>query len=164
MVCAICKQAQQATWCASNQTAAAAVAGQLQHVLSVSLSWASVSRLDPLEQQQHCTDKFAGAAAAAAASAVACSPLELFYGQHNCQVPAAFLVLQSNSLNLLLLLLLCAVDNGLEYAADEVVISNGAKQSIWQGLLASVSPGDEVIIPAPYWVSYPEMVRLAGRV
>eukprot|EP00775_Hariotina_reticulata_P004887 gene4887-5132_t len=56
------------------------------------------------------------------------------------------------------------LDNGLEYAPDEVVVSNGAKQSIWQGLLASVSPGDEVIIPAPYWVSYPEMVRLAGAV
>jgi aspartate/glutamate/aspartate-prephenate aminotransferase len=41
-------------------------------------------------------------------------------------------------------------------------VSNGAKQAIWQALLATVSPGDEVIIPAPYWVSYPEMARLAG--
>lgn len=41
-------------------------------------------------------------------------------------------------------------------------MSNGAKQAIWQALLATVSPGDEVIIPAPYWVSYPEMARLAG--
>jgi bifunctional aspartate aminotransferase and glutamate/aspartate-prephenate aminotransferase len=57
-----------------------------------------------------------------------------------------------------------AVDNGLEYHADEIVVSNGAKQSIWQAVLACVSPGDEVIVPAPYWVSYPEMVRLAGAV
>ena len=55
-------------------------------------------------------------------------------------------------------------DNGLEYGADEVVVSNGAKQSIWQAVLACVSPGDEVIVPAPYWVSYPEMVKLAGGV
>ncbi|KIY92422.1 hypothetical protein MNEG_15541, partial [Monoraphidium neglectum] len=55
-------------------------------------------------------------------------------------------------------------ENGLEYQASEVVVSNGAKQSIWQAVLATVSPGDEVIIPAPYWVSYPEMVRLAGAV
>eukprot|EP00879_Flechtneria_rotunda_P008558 GHRR01008968.1.p1 GENE.GHRR01008968.1~~GHRR01008968.1.p1 ORF type:complete len:247 (+),score=66.71 GHRR01008968.1:184-924(+) len=54
------------------------------------------------------------------------------------------------------------VDNGLEYSPDEVVVSNGAKQAIWQGLLATVSPCDEVIIPAPYWVSYPEMASLAG--
>ncbi|GBG00261.1 aspartate aminotransferase, partial [Raphidocelis subcapitata] len=53
-------------------------------------------------------------------------------------------------------------ENGLDYKASEVVVSNGAKQSIWQAVLATVSPGDEVIIPAPYWVSYPEMVKLAG--
>lgn len=54
-------------------------------------------------------------------------------------------------------------DNGLTYdPASEIVVSNGAKQAIWQALLATVSPGDEVIIPAPYWVSYPEMARLAG--
>ena len=53
-------------------------------------------------------------------------------------------------------------DNGLTYSTDEIVVSNGAKQSIWQAVLATVSPGDEVIIPAPYWVSYPEMVALAG--
>lgn len=50
----------------------------------------------------------------------------------------------------------------MEYKPNEVVVSNGAKQSIWQAILASVSPGDEVIIPAPFWVSYPEMARLAG--
>lgn len=42
------------------------------------------------------------------------------------------------------------------------MVSNGAKQSIQQAVLAVCSPGDEVIIPAPYWVSYPEMARLAG--
>jgi bifunctional aspartate aminotransferase and glutamate/aspartate-prephenate aminotransferase len=53
-------------------------------------------------------------------------------------------------------------ENGLKYAPNEIVVSNGAKQSIWQALLATCSEGDEVIIPAPYWVSYPEMARLAG--
>jgi bifunctional aspartate aminotransferase and glutamate/aspartate-prephenate aminotransferase len=53
-------------------------------------------------------------------------------------------------------------ENGLHYAPDEVVLSNGAKQSIWQALLATCSEGDEVIIPAPFWVSYPEMASLAG--
>jgi aspartate/methionine/tyrosine aminotransferase len=56
------------------------------------------------------------------------------------------------------------VDNGLQYdPASEVVVSNGAKQAIWQALLAAVAPGDDIIIPAPYWVSYPEMARLAGE-
>lgn len=53
-------------------------------------------------------------------------------------------------------------DNGLEYGDDEIVVSNGAKQSISQAVLACVAPGDEVIVPAPFWVSYPEMVKLAG--
>ncbi|PNW87397.1 hypothetical protein CHLRE_02g147302v5 [Chlamydomonas reinhardtii] len=53
-------------------------------------------------------------------------------------------------------------DNGLEYSPDEIVVSNGAKQSIWQAVLATCSPGDEVVIPAPYWVSYTEMARLAN--
>eukprot|EP00892_Ulva_mutabilis_P000578 jgi/Ulvmu1/10520/UM064_0058.1 len=53
-------------------------------------------------------------------------------------------------------------DNGLTYAPNEIVVTNGAKQAIWQAVLATVSPGDEVIVPAPYWVSYPEMVRMAG--
>ena len=53
-------------------------------------------------------------------------------------------------------------ENGLQYEHDEIVISNGAKQSVWQSILAVCSPGDEVVIPAPYWVSYPEMARLAG--
>lgn len=52
-------------------------------------------------------------------------------------------------------------DLGLEYAADQVIVSTGAKQSLINILLALVNPGDEVIIPAPYWVSYPEMVKIA---
>jgi aspartate/methionine/tyrosine aminotransferase len=53
-------------------------------------------------------------------------------------------------------------DNGLEYTADEILCSNGAKQSVAQAVFVLCRPGDEVVIPAPYWVSYPEMVRLAG--
>lgn len=52
-------------------------------------------------------------------------------------------------------------ENGLTYSTDEILVSNGAKQSILQAVLAVCSPGDEVIIPAPFWVSYPEMARLA---
>src|ERR1700687_674183 len=55
-----------------------------------------------------------------------------------------------------------AADNGLTYRAGQVVVSNGAKHSCYNAILATCQPGDEVIIPAPYWVSYPEMVRLAG--
>ena len=53
-------------------------------------------------------------------------------------------------------------DNGLSYRATQIVVSNGAKHSCFNAVLATCQPGDEVIIPAPYWVSYPEMVRLAG--
>ncbi|MQL87046.1 hypothetical protein Taro_019591 [Colocasia esculenta] len=52
-------------------------------------------------------------------------------------------------------------ENGLSYTPDQILVSNGAKQCILQAVLAVCSPGDEVIIPAPYWVSYPEMARLA---
>jgi aspartate aminotransferase len=52
-------------------------------------------------------------------------------------------------------------DNGLDYDPSQIICSNGAKQSVGFGLLAIVNKGDEVIIPAPFWVSYPEMVRLA---
>jgi aspartate aminotransferase len=52
-------------------------------------------------------------------------------------------------------------DNGLEYRPDQVVVSNGAKQSIYNALMVLLDPGDEVLIPFPAWVSYPEMVRLA---
>lgn len=52
-------------------------------------------------------------------------------------------------------------ENNLEYTADQIVVSNGAKQSVCNALLSIVGPGDEVIVPAPYWVSYVEMVKLA---
>src|SRR5881409_1469160 len=55
-----------------------------------------------------------------------------------------------------------AADNGLNYRAAQVIVSNGAKHSCINAILASCQPGDEVIIPAPYWLSYPEMVRIAG--
>lgn len=57
-----------------------------------------------------------------------------------------------------------ACDNGLEYLKSEVVVSVGAKHSLYNAMLALVNPGDEVIIPAPYWVSYPEQAKLAGGV
>lgn len=53
-------------------------------------------------------------------------------------------------------------ENGLDYTTGEVLVSNGAKQSVCNTLMALVNDGDEVIIPAPYWVSYPQMVKLAG--
>jgi aspartate aminotransferase len=52
-------------------------------------------------------------------------------------------------------------ENGLDYKPDQIVCSNGAKQSVCNVLLSIISKGDEVIIPAPYWVSYPEMVTLS---
>ena len=52
-------------------------------------------------------------------------------------------------------------ENNLNFAPDQIVVSNGAKQSIANALLCLVNPGDEVIVPSPYWVSYPEMVKLA---
>ena len=52
-------------------------------------------------------------------------------------------------------------ENHLEYKLNEIIVSNGAKQSCYNAILATVNPGDEVIIPAPYWVSYPAMVNLA---
>jgi aspartate aminotransferase len=55
-----------------------------------------------------------------------------------------------------------AADNGLEYRPSQVIVSNGAKHSCYNAILATCEPGDEVIIPSPYWVSYPDMVRLAG--
>jgi aspartate aminotransferase len=53
-------------------------------------------------------------------------------------------------------------DYGLEYAANQIVVSNGGKHSIWNVIFALVDPGDEVIIPAPFWLSYPEMVNACG--
>ena len=55
-------------------------------------------------------------------------------------------------------------DNNLSYSPDEIVVSNGAKQSILNVVMALVSPGEEVILPAPYWVSYIEMVKMAGGI
>ena len=55
-------------------------------------------------------------------------------------------------------------ENGLDYSTSEILVSNGAKQSVCNTVMALVNPGDEVIIPAPYWVSYPQMVKLAGGV
>jgi aspartate aminotransferase len=55
-----------------------------------------------------------------------------------------------------------AADNQLSYRASQVIVSNGAKHSCYNAILATCQAGDEVIIPAPYWVSYPDMVRLAG--
>ena len=55
-------------------------------------------------------------------------------------------------------------DNGLDYAPENIVISNGAKHSLVNTFMAILDPGDEVIVPAPYWVSYPEMVKLADGV
>ena len=53
-------------------------------------------------------------------------------------------------------------ENQLEYEVTEISVSNGAKQCVCNAVLALVNPGEEVIIPAPYWVSYPEMVEIAG--
>jgi len=52
-------------------------------------------------------------------------------------------------------------DNGLDYSKDQIVVSTGAKQSIANAVLSCINPGDEVIIPAPYWVSYIEIVKVA---
>ena len=52
-------------------------------------------------------------------------------------------------------------ENGLDYAPDQVTVGSGGKQVIYNAMMATLDPGDEVIIPAPYWVSYPDMVLLA---
>jgi aspartate aminotransferase len=53
-------------------------------------------------------------------------------------------------------------DNGLDYAASQISIGSGGKQILYNALMATLNPGDEVVIPTPYWVSYPDMVLLAG--
>src|SRR5207248_8620756 len=53
-------------------------------------------------------------------------------------------------------------ENSLDYKPSQIIVSTGGKQVLFNALLATINPGDEVIIPAPYWVSYPEMVALAG--
>jgi aspartate aminotransferase len=55
-------------------------------------------------------------------------------------------------------------DNGLDYKADNVLVTNGGKHSLFNLIMALIDPGDEVIVPAPYWLSYPEMVILAGGI
>ena len=57
-----------------------------------------------------------------------------------------------------------ARENALTYTIDEIAVANGAKQIIFNALMATVNAGDEVILPAPYFVSYPEMVKLFGGV
>src|SRR5689334_438993 len=53
-------------------------------------------------------------------------------------------------------------ENGLDYKPSQIIVGTGGKQVLYNALMATLNPGDEVIIPAPYWVSYPEMVMLAG--
>ncbi len=53
-------------------------------------------------------------------------------------------------------------ENGLDYAPAQISVGTGGKQTLYNALMATLNPGDEVVIPAPYWVSYPDMVRLAG--
>src|ERR1700691_5346266 len=53
-------------------------------------------------------------------------------------------------------------ENGIDYKPNQISIGTGGKQVLYNALVATLNPGDEVIVPAPYWVSYPEMVLLAG--
>ncbi len=55
-------------------------------------------------------------------------------------------------------------DNNLDYTADEILVTNGGKQAIFNAFMATVDPGDEVVIPTPYWVSYADMAKVAGGV
>lgn len=55
-------------------------------------------------------------------------------------------------------------ENGLPYQAENIIVSNGAKHSLLNAILALVNPGDEVLIPAPFWVSYPSMIQYAGGI
>jgi len=55
-------------------------------------------------------------------------------------------------------------ENGLDYAPEEIIVSSGAKQSLYNIFIAILDPGDEVLLPAPYWVSYPEQIRLADGI
>lgn len=53
-------------------------------------------------------------------------------------------------------------DNRLDYALDEIMVANGGTQIVFDAFMASIDPGDEVIVPAPYWISYNNIVRFAG--
>ncbi|MDH5798764.1 MAG: aminotransferase class I/II-fold pyridoxal phosphate-dependent enzyme, partial [Paracoccaceae bacterium] len=57
-----------------------------------------------------------------------------------------------------------ARENGLSYTPSQVSVATGGKQILYNALMATLNPGDEVVIPAPYWVSYPEQVKLFGGV
>jgi aspartate aminotransferase len=57
-----------------------------------------------------------------------------------------------------------STENGIAYTPEEILVTSGAKQAVFTALLAILDPGDEVLIPSPYWVTYPEAVRLAGGV
>ena len=57
-----------------------------------------------------------------------------------------------------------ATENQLEYKPEEIIVSSGAKQSLYNIFMAILNPGDEVLLPAPFWVSYPEQIRLCGAV
>src|ERR1700679_843381 len=54
-------------------------------------------------------------------------------------------------------------ENELDYKPSQIIVGTGGKQVLYNALIATINPGDEVIIPAPYWVSYPDMVLVAGR-
>ena len=54
-------------------------------------------------------------------------------------------------------------ENGLDYAPKQIIVGTGGKQVLFNALMATVNPGDEVVIPAPYWVSYPDIVVLVRR-
>lgn len=53
-------------------------------------------------------------------------------------------------------------DNSLDYALDEILVANGAKQIIYDAMMATINPGDEVVLPTPYWISYADIARLGG--
>ena len=53
-------------------------------------------------------------------------------------------------------------ENGLKYAPEQIIVNMGAKHSVYEAMQAVLDPGDEVIMPAPYWVTYPETIKLAG--
>ena len=53
-------------------------------------------------------------------------------------------------------------DNGLDYTPEQIVVSNGGKQTLRNAFEAIVNPGDEVILPAPYWLTYPELIKMSG--
>ena len=53
-------------------------------------------------------------------------------------------------------------DNGLDYGPDEIIVGNGGKQVIFNAFMATLDPGDEVVIPSPFWISYADMAKVAG--